>query len=57
MGAIKMKSYDITAVYNTGQTIIVKHTTEESALDTIKVIKHNAKIENEKVKIIKEWKK
>lgn len=52
-----MKSYDVTAVYNTGQTLIIKHVSLESALDTINVLKHNAKIENEQVQIIKEWEK
>lgn len=55
MGAIKMKSYDVTAVYNTGQTLIIKHSTQKSAENTIKILKHNAKLENEQVKIIKEW--
>lgn len=51
----KMKSYDVTAVYNTGQTIIIKHSTLSSAQATIKVLEHNARIENEQVQIIKEW--
>lgn len=55
MGAIKMKSYDVTARYNTGQTIIIKHTSLDSALQTIDVLYHNAKIQNEIVKIIKGW--
>lgn len=57
MGVIKVKSYDVTVVYNTGQTLIIKHSTLASAEETIKVIEHNAKIENEQVEIIKEWKK
>ena len=50
-----MRSYDVTAVYESGLTIIVKHATLESALNTINVIKHNAKINCEKVKIVKGW--
>lgn len=50
-----MKSYDVTARYNTGQTIIIKHSTQKSAENTIKILKHNAKLENEQVKIIKGW--
>lgn len=50
-----MKSYDVTARYNTGQTIIIKHTSLDSALQTIDVLYHNAKIQNETVTIIKEW--
>ena len=57
MGVIKMKSYDVTAVYNTGQTLIIKHSTLVSAQETIKVLEHNAKIVNEQLKIIKEWEK
>lgn len=57
MGATEMKSYDVTAVYDSGQTIIVKHSTLSSAQETIKALEHNAKIANEQVQIIKEWKK
>lgn len=55
MEATIMKSYDVTAVYNTGQTLIIKHSTQKSAENTIKILKHNAKVENEQVKIIKGW--
>lgn len=57
MGVTKMKSYDVTAVYNTGQTLIIKHTSLDSALQTITVLYHNAKIDGEEVNIIKEWEK
>ncbi len=50
-----MKSFDVTAVYNNGQTLIIKHTSEKSAVETIKVLEHNAKIEKEDIQIIKGW--
>ena len=50
-----MKSYNVTAVYDNGKTLIVKHTTKESAEQTVKIIKHNAQVENENVTITKEW--
>ncbi len=52
-----MKSYDVTAVYNTGQTLIIKHSTLSSAQQTIKVLEYNAKIANESLTINKEWEK
>ena len=50
-----MKSYNVTAIYDNGKTLIVKHTSKESALETIKIIKHNASINDEQVTITKEW--
>ena len=55
MGVNKMTDYTVTAVYESGQRIIVKHSTLESALATINVINHNAKIENERVTLRREW--
>ncbi len=50
-----MKSFDVTAVYENGLSMIIKHSDEQSALQTIKVLEHNAKIENEEVQINKGW--
>lgn len=50
-----MKSYDVTAVYENGQTLIIKHDTKASAEQTIKILNHNAKIENESVTIRRSW--
>lgn len=55
MGGIKMKTYEVTAVYNTGQRLIISHSTIASAMETIKVLEYNARIENEQVTIIKGW--
>lgn len=57
MGAIKMKNFDVIAVYENGQTLTIKHSSEQSAIETIKVIAHNAKLENEAVTISKGWQK
>lgn len=52
-----MKNFDVIAVYENGQTLTIKHSSEQSAIETIKVIAHNAKLENEAVTISKGWQK